>query len=97
MVLEGYSDRRIHINDPATESDSISHLVLRPESKFSASEREEARTEASSLEFLKKTMYDPAPPRRHMEFESTNGGAVSRSTESHIEAGRQSIQPDWFL
>ncbi|MYD79762.1 MAG: hypothetical protein F4X44_04015 [Gammaproteobacteria bacterium] len=79
----------LHVHE---ESDSISHLVLRPESKYSASEREEARTGASSLEFLKKTMYDPAPPRRPVVFESTNGPAVSRSTESHLEAGRQSIR-----
>lgn len=79
----------LHVHE---ESDSISHLVLRPKSKYSASEREEARTGASSLEFLKKTMYDPAPPRRPEAFASKNGPADSRSTASLIEEGRQSIR-----
>ena len=46
------------------ETDTTTHLVLPPKSKFSEEEREEARTGAASLEFLKKTMYDPAPPIR---------------------------------
>ena len=46
------------------ESDTVTHLVLPPKSKRSEEEREAARTGAASLEFLKKTMYDPAPQAR---------------------------------
>ena len=75
------------------ESDSISHLVLPPKNKYSAKEREEARTGASSLEFLKKTMYDPAPPKRPASVsESKNGPVASRVSESLISAGEESIR-----
>jgi len=46
------------------ETHAETHVVLPPRSKLSDAEREEARAGATSLEFLKKTMYDPAPPIR---------------------------------
>ena len=46
------------------ETDAETHLVLAPRSRRSAEDRAAARTGAASLEFLKKTMHDPAPPRR---------------------------------
>ncbi|MCY4142668.1 MAG: hypothetical protein OXG08_03135 [Gammaproteobacteria bacterium] len=55
------SDHEIHVHE---ESDGVTHLVLPPKHRLSDEEREEARTGASSLEFLKKTMHDPAPPLR---------------------------------
>jgi hypothetical protein len=57
-LAEGHE---IHVHE---ETYGATHLVLPPRSKLSEAEREEARTGAASLEFLRKTMYDPAPPRR---------------------------------
>ncbi len=52
---------RIHVHE---DSYSATHLVLPPREKYTREEREEARGGAASLEFLRKTMHDPAPPRR---------------------------------
>lgn len=49
------------------ETDQITHLVLPPKDKMSVAERTEAKTGATSLEFLKRTMSDPAPPKRPAE------------------------------
>ena len=46
------------------ETDNETHVVLPPRSKLSDAEREEARAGATSLEFLKRTMHDPAPALR---------------------------------
>ena len=54
-------DHEIHVHE---ETDASTHLVLPPRSKQSDEERDAARTGVASLEFLKKTMYDPAPPIR---------------------------------
>lgn len=81
-----------HVLQVHEETDSISHLVLPPKSKYSATEREEARTGATSLEFLKKTMYDPAPPRRLEDVGSNHRQTVSRTLESLVRAGRESIR-----
>ena len=54
-------DHEIHVHE---ETDAATHLVLPPKSRFTEEEREAARTGAASLKFLKKTMYDPAPPLR---------------------------------
>ena len=79
----------LHVHE---ESDSVSHLVLPPKSKYSAKEREEAQTGASSLEFLKKTMYDPAPPKRPAESESRNEQVVASTPTSLTEEGKESIR-----
>ena len=57
-LVEG---QQIHAHE---ETDAVTHLVIPPKSKISEKEREEARSGATSLEFLKKTMHDPAPPIR---------------------------------
>ena len=46
------------------ETYSETHVVLPPRSKLSEAEREEARSGATSLEFLRRTLHDPAPPLR---------------------------------
>ena len=51
----------IHVHE---ETHAATHVVLPPRSRLTAAEREEAKAGATSLEFLKKTMYDPAPPIR---------------------------------
>lgn len=87
LTFDDDQELRVH-----EESDSVSHLVLRPKSKYSAAEREEARTGATSLELLKKTMYDPAPPKRTPASESRNGPAVPRTSASLVKAGEESIR-----
>ena len=66
------------------ETDGATHLVLPPKSRFSEEEREAARTGAASLEFLKKTMYDPAPPMRPPAGEATAAGEAAGDGEAAV-------------
>ena len=59
VTLADDHDIRVH-----EDSYSTTHVVLPPRSKLSEAEREEAKAGATSLEFLRKTLYDPAPPVR---------------------------------
>ena len=52
-------DHEFHVHE---DTYAATHLVLPPRSRLSEAERQAAQTGAASLEFLKKTMYDPAPP-----------------------------------
>ncbi|MDE2963520.1 MAG: hypothetical protein OXU26_06390 [Acidobacteriota bacterium] len=83
------ADHEIHVHE---ESYSTTHLVLPPPSKLSREEREAARTGAASLEFLKKTMYDPAPPIRPHCPKPEAAGVGSLAPESLARAGRESIR-----
>ena len=51
----------IHVHE---DTGSVTHVALPPRSKFSAAERQEAKTGSQSLEFLRRTLHDPAPPAR---------------------------------
>ena len=77
------ADHEIHVHE---EADSATHVILPPRSKLSDAEREEAKAGATSLEFLKKTMYDPAPPIRPPVPERAT--AIAAGT---VEAARESI------
>ena len=83
---EGYE---IHVHE---ETDVATHLVLPPKSRFSEEEREAARTGGASLEFLKKTMYDPAPPMRPPARNPAADGLRALAPEALVEAGRESIR-----
>ena len=83
------ADHEIHVHD---ETDAVTHLVLPPRSRFSAEEREAARTGAASLEFLKKTMYDPAPPMRPPALQPAASGARPLTPGALAKAGRDSIR-----
>ena len=83
------SDHEIHVH---AETDAVTHLVLPPRSRFSAEDREAARTGAASLEFLKKTMYDPAPPMRSPAPQPAAPGVRSLAPEALAKAGRESIR-----
>ena len=85
-LAEGHE---IHVHE---ETDAATHLVLPPRSKFSEAEREAARTGAASLEFLKKTMYDPAPPIRPSAAKPAGTAASSLTPEALAEAARQCIR-----
>ena len=59
VTLAGDHEIRVH-----EESYAATHVVLPPRSRLSEAEREAARTGAASLEFLRRTLHDPAPPLR---------------------------------
>ena len=79
----------IHVHE---ESYNATHVVLPPRNKYTKAEQEEARTGASSLEFLRRTMHDPAPPLRPpvLQGESVPTGAVT--DDALAAAGRESIR-----
>ena len=77
------ADHEIHVHE---ETDSATHVVLPPRNKLTDAEREEAKAGATSLEFLKKTMYDPAPPIRPPVPER----ATAVATGTALEAARES-------
>ena len=81
----------IHVHE---ESYSATHVVLPPRSKYTREEREEARTGAASLAFLRKTMHDPAPPLRPPapHGERVLPSQVTASAEALAVAGRDSIR-----
>ena len=82
-------DHSIHVLE---DTDAATHLVLPPRSKRSAEDREAARTGAASLEFLKKTMYDPAPSIRSPAVKPAAARLRSRTPEAAAEAGREAIR-----
>lgn len=80
--------QEIHVHEETSEA---THLVLPPRSKLTEEEREAARTGAASLQFLRKTMYDPAPPVRP-PLEPSATGLRCVSSETLAEAARESIR-----
>ncbi|MDE0273051.1 MAG: hypothetical protein OXP11_17835 [Gammaproteobacteria bacterium] len=74
------------------DTEAATHLVLPPRSKRSAEEREAAGTGAASLEFLKRTMYDPAPPIRPPAASGRGAGADVLGPAELANAARRSIQ-----
>ncbi len=87
VTLDEGHEIRVH-----EDTVSVTHLALPPRSKFSAAERQEAKTGSQSLEFLRKTLYDPAPPVRPPE-PSGAGALISNATPGVIaDACRESIR-----
>ena len=78
-------DHAIHVHE---EAYATTHLVLPPRNRLSDAEREEARVGATSLAFLKRTMYDPAPPIRPPELQR----APSVAADALIRAARDGVQ-----
>ena len=89
LGLPPAAGHEIHVHE---ETDTATHVVLPPLSRFSAEEREAARTGAASLEFLKKTMYDPAPPLRPPAQQSAAPGTGPLAPAALAQAGRESIR-----
>ena len=83
-------DHEIHVHE---ESYAATHVVLPPRSKLSEAEREAARTGAASLEFLRRTLHDPAPPLRPFApnekgvRSSATSGALARAAREAIRRG----------
>ena len=82
-------DHEVHVHE---ETYAATHVVLPPRSKFSDAEREAARTGAASLEFLRKTLHDPAPPLRPPAPEGAGDGKDAATSEALAETGRESVR-----
>ncbi|MCY4546457.1 MAG: hypothetical protein OXD39_14580 [Gemmatimonadetes bacterium] len=82
-------DHEIHVHE---ETYTATHIVLPPRSRYTREEREEARTGAASLAFLRKTMYDPAPPLRPAALAEESVPRISDTAEALAEAGGASIR-----
>ena len=82
-------DHEIHVHE---EAYSATHVVLPPRSRLSEAEREAARTGAASLEFLRRTLHDPAPPLRPPapKEKRTRGSGVT--SETLARAAREAIR-----
>ncbi|MDE0489255.1 MAG: hypothetical protein OXI07_08700, partial [Gammaproteobacteria bacterium] len=78
---------RVHEN-----TDTVTHLVLPPQSRRSEEEREAARTGVASLEYLRKTMHDPAPDIRPPAEQPATAQAGSPAPAALAAAGRESIR-----
>ena len=74
------------------ETYSLTHLALPPRSPFSATERQEARTGAQSLEFLRRTLHDPAPPARPPAPSGAGRLKSGASSAALAESCRESIR-----
>ncbi len=85
-LAEGHE---IHVHE---ETYAATHIVLPPRDKFTAAEREEARTGATSLAFLRRTLHDPAPPRRPPLPDGERAGTSAAGPEAPAAAGRDSIR-----
>ena len=83
-LAEGHE---IHVHE---ETYAATHVVLPPRSKLSEAERKEAKDGATSLEFLRKTLHDPAPPLRPPVRERERAPAAT--PEALAKAGRESIR-----
>ena len=79
----------IHVHE---DTDTTTHIVLPPQNRFSEEEREAARTGVASLEFLRKTMHDPAPPVRPPPKEPTAVPGRPVTTQALAKACRESIR-----
>ncbi|MDE0309555.1 MAG: hypothetical protein OXI60_06955 [Acidiferrobacterales bacterium] len=82
------ADHKIHVHE---ESYTETHLVLPPQDKFTEAERQAAKTGGTSLEFLRATLYDPAPPVRPPRPERPRDPKDNLTCEELAKAGRESI------
>ena len=73
-------------------TDTLTHLVLPPPSRLSEEEREAARTGVASLEYLRKTMYDPAPDIRPPSGQPATALGGPPAPAALATAGRESIR-----
>ena len=85
-MAEGHE---IHVHE---DTYAATHLVLPPRSKFTEAEREEARTGAASLDFLRRTMHDPAPPLRPPVVQGEIVPKAAATTKALAIAGREAIR-----
>lgn len=82
-------DHEIHVHE---DTATTTHLVVPPPDRFSPAERKEARAGAASLDFLQKTLYDPAPPARPPTSGPRGMQGRRDTSEALAEAARDSIR-----
>ena len=79
-------DHQIHVHE---ETYSTTHVVLPPRSKFTEAEREEAKNGAASLDFLRKTLHNPAPPLRAPALQREKAPKHATTTEERLKRGEK--------
>ena len=89
LAIKLDDDHNIFVHE---ETEAATHVVLPPRSKYSESERQEAKTGASSLEFLRKTLYDPAPPLRPPAPEQVGAPANIPSPAALVKAATECVR-----
>ena len=82
-------DHEFHVHE---DTRTATHLVLPPRSRLSAAERKAAQAGAASLEFLKRTMYDPAPPVRPPPARRARAERIGADFATLTQAARKSIR-----
>jgi len=82
-------DQELHVHE---DTYTATHLVLPPRSRLSEAERQAAQAGAASLEFLKKTMYDPAPPVRPPPPRRARARGTGADSTTLARAARESIR-----
>ena len=82
-------DLEIYVHEETT---TVTHLVLPPRDSLSETERQEAKAGATSLEFLRRTLHDPAPPARRPSRKPSGVRKSTVSAEDLATAGRDSIR-----
>ena len=82
-------DHEIHVHE---DTATATHLVVPPPDRFSPAERKAARAGAASLDFLQKTLYDPAPPTRPPTSGPRGMRGRRDTSEALAEAARDSIR-----
>ena len=82
-------DHPIHVHE---ETYRATHVVLPPRSKFSKAEREAAKAGVTSLEFLRRTLHDPAPPPRPPVPGEAGGARTAPNVRTPAEVGRDCIR-----
>lgn len=82
-------DHEIHVHE---DTATATHLVVPPPDRFSPAERKAARAGAASLDFLRKTLYDPAPPARPPTSGPRGMQGRRDTSEALAEAARDSIR-----
>ena len=82
-------DHEIHVHE---ETYTRTHLVLPPRDRFSEAEREAARTGGASLEFLRRTLHDPAPPLRPAAPKQEGIRSSGTGSEALAKAAREGIR-----
>ena len=87
VTLDEGHEIRVH-----QDTCSVTHVALPPRSKVSAAERQEAKTGSQSLEFLRRTLHDPAPPARPPAPGGAGALISGASPEALADACRKSIR-----
>ena len=82
-------DHPIYVHE---DSYRATHLVLPPRNRFSEAEREESKAGAASLEFLRRTLHDPAPPPRHPVSQDADHARNAPNLRAPAEIARECIR-----